>query len=443
LDGDFYNVSANLGIIQVWHKRGGLPMLWVGLKRLACLGGSIVMLLALSSCAWQLPGSQRLCATPTPEQDAGCLNHGKSIGAWQGLRMFDASDGWASTYAAILHTSDGGQHWKNVTPWQTFSSWGHTWTFIDANVAWVLQQRAPDKNLPAQIFRTQDGGRTWRSASLPDTGELAPSRSTDIAASGVFAADGQSGWVAVRGIYYPPDDPDNIQVSFVHVWRTLDGGKQWALALDALPLNTLRQVPPGGSLWVTFPSSQAGFMSEVRPQSILVTSDAGFTWQRQILPPIDQTNISSGTIIMHTPTFLSPSDGIIPVTAIHREDGRFVNVYYVTHDGGANWQPTPPLVLSSLQGTDFITAAHWAVFDENGVLYQTHDGGQTWSQAKVTSSFRRLNGVHFLSPTEAWGIGDNDTYREGFKGAQSDLTVPVRSSDGGITWRAITPYSVA
>src|SRR5262245_58214737 len=46
---------------------------------------------------------------------------GKHIGMWQALRMFDAQHGWASTYRAILVTSDGGAHWQDVTPWQTLS----------------------------------------------------------------------------------------------------------------------------------------------------------------------------------------------------------------------------------------------------------------------------------------------------------------------------------
>jgi photosystem II stability/assembly factor-like uncharacterized protein len=412
------------------------------LMQLVCLCGSIVMLLALSSCSWPAAGAPRLCVTPAAEHDSSCLNHGKAIGAWYDLHMVDPSNGWASTYSAILHTSDGGQHWKSVTPWQLFSPWGHTANYINANVAWVLQQSNSDDHIPAQVFSTHDGGFTWQSASLPDTSATASSTSY-VTAAGVFAADGQDAWAVVRALYYPPHNPDNIQVSFVHFWRSQDGGKHWALALDALPQNTVQQVPPGGYLWVTFPSAQNGFMSEVRPQSLLATSDAGQTWHRQLLPSIDQTDIESGTMLLDTPTYMSPADGILPVTALHgNRDGQFVYVYYVTRDGGAHWQPTPPLILSGSQPTNFITATHWAVLADNGTLYQTYDAGLTWSQVAVKSPFRRLRGVRFLSSTEAWAIADNDTHRGSFKGAESDLTVPARSVDGGITWTAVTPYSV-
>jgi photosystem II stability/assembly factor-like uncharacterized protein len=414
------------------------------LGRILWLGGSLVLMLTLAGCPWQAPASPRLCATPSDAQDTSCLNRGASVGAWYDLRMFDASTGWASTYNALLRTSDGGQHWKAVTPWQTASPWGHTANFVTANVAWVLQQSNPDKHLPVQIFSTQDGGRTWQSASLPDTMATATSGATYITASGVFAADGQTAWAAVRATYSPPTNPDDIQVSFVHFWRTRDGGQQWTLALDTLPQQTPQQIPPGGELWVSFPTLQHGFMSEVQAQSILATTDAGQTWHRQQLPPIDQTATEPGTVLLGAPTFITPSDGILPVTAFHRNgDGQSVNVYYVTHDGGADWQPTPPLVLSGTQPTNFITATHWAVVAENGILYQTQDAGQTWIQTKVSSSFLRLTSVRFLSPTEVWGIGDNDTHRGSFKGAESDLTVPVRSVDGGLTWSPVTPYIVS
>src|SRR2546421_12561390 len=36
-----------------------------------------------------------------------------------GIRMLDKSNGWALTTSSILRTSDGGVHWRNVTPTNT------------------------------------------------------------------------------------------------------------------------------------------------------------------------------------------------------------------------------------------------------------------------------------------------------------------------------------
>src|SRR5271166_651405 len=72
----------------------------------------------------------------------GCApggSSGKHIGMWQAIHMFDAQHGWASTYLAILITSDGGVHWQDVTPWQTLSPWGHSATFLTPLIAWVVQ----------------------------------------------------------------------------------------------------------------------------------------------------------------------------------------------------------------------------------------------------------------------------------------------------------------
>ncbi len=167
---------------------------------------------------------------------------GKPIGAWQTIHMLDPQHGWASTYLAILRTSDGGAHWHDVTPWQERSPWGHGATFLTPLIAWVVQQGNKDDKTPAQVFRTADGGKTWQQADLPDSvSTFTPTSSpyqgdrSDVAVSDVSALDAQRAWVLSTRTFTPSHDPDNFQITYTHVLQTSDGGTTWSVLVPQLP----------------------------------------------------------------------------------------------------------------------------------------------------------------------------------------------------------------
>jgi hypothetical protein len=81
---------------------------------------------------------------------------------------------WAGTDDGLIHvTRDGGKTWKNVTP-PAIDSWskisqidaGH----FDVNTAYVAVNRIRLDDQKPHIFRTTDGGTTWREivSGLPD-----------------------------------------------------------------------------------------------------------------------------------------------------------------------------------------------------------------------------------------------------------------------------------
>jgi photosystem II stability/assembly factor-like uncharacterized protein len=418
------------------------------------IAGVIILMIGLAACAPGKAGAAAkqtdsgYCVTPSPEGDQTCLNQGKHIGVWNDLRMFDKDNGWASTYRSILHTTDGGQHWTDVTPWQTFSSAGHSATFIDAQTAWVVQQDNRDAKIAAQVFATHDSGSTWQTTTLPDAlGSFTPTSSpykgntTYASTSSVLARDGQIGWVAVRVLFYPASNPDNVQVEYTHFWQTTDGGNNWAIKLDSLPNTDKSQLMPGGDLWAVSLDANRDFLSDYTSQSILVTQNGGQTWERQTLPQIDQSDLSPGTLHLVAPKFLNNTDGIMVAYALNKQGG-YTYQYLITHDSGQSWQVTPSFSAQEYGETDFLDSMHWAFIDKDNTLYQTQDAGQSWNKQQAVSPFQQIKTIDYLSLNQAWAIGYSPTDAKTFQGDSDAISAPMKSDDSGIHWTPIVPYTV-
>ena len=73
---------------------------------------------------------------------------------------------WAGTDDGLIHiTKDGGKHWKNITP-STLTSWSKV-SMIDAsrfdnNTAYVAVNRIRCDDMTPHIYKTTDGGTTWK-----------------------------------------------------------------------------------------------------------------------------------------------------------------------------------------------------------------------------------------------------------------------------------------
>jgi photosystem II stability/assembly factor-like uncharacterized protein len=73
---------------------------------------------------------------------------------------------WAGSDDGLIHiTKDGGKHWKNITP-STLTSWSKV-SMIDAsrfdnNTAYVAVNRIRCDDMTPHIYKTSDGGVTWK-----------------------------------------------------------------------------------------------------------------------------------------------------------------------------------------------------------------------------------------------------------------------------------------
>jgi hypothetical protein len=109
---------------------------------------------------------------------------------------------WAGTDDGLIwKTSDGGQHWSNVTP-DGLPAWSKV-TQIDAShhdddTAYVSVSRMRVDDLHPYIFRTHDGGRTWTAigAGLPADAPVNAVREDTKRKGLLFAATERSVWVS-------------------------------------------------------------------------------------------------------------------------------------------------------------------------------------------------------------------------------------------------------
>ncbi len=177
------------------------------------------------------------------------------------LKMFDANNGWAATPTSVLQTTDGGQHWTDVTPvdWEPLpvsptadSSASEdtgitTATFLDMDHAWIVSETLPTSSIPTpnigspvttatttvslppqtfpvSIRATVDGGKTWMDAETFTVKNLAQVYPP-------YFINDSDGWLemAVSGESSASTQSQNKPGGdTVYVVHTTDGGITWA-----------------------------------------------------------------------------------------------------------------------------------------------------------------------------------------------------------------------
>ncbi len=331
------------------------------------------------------------------------------------IRMFDALTGWAKVaqgssgvgargaVASVVRTTDGGIHWRDVTPHAPPEReiWRHGYTvgWITSVSAWVLAAPAPlppdtpQGDARSVLFHTVDGGETWKSVFNSFPGEM------DF----INARDGWS--IARNG----------------DVYRSTDGGETWVKIGSAKF--------PGRKVSMTFLNATTGWItgsSDARDGIyLLVTRNGGHTWQQQRLSLPPQVTPSSS--FRPAPyRFFTPRDGILS-----QADVSYV-VFYVTHDGGTTWTPTTPVTFSQgyYRGGSFADVNHgWVT--EGDTLYVTSNGGRQWTTVRPGSPFTYVGELDFISPQIGWAVGQA-------------LFPPflLKTVDGGHTWAPMN-YTVS
>ena len=214
------------------------------------------------------------------------------------VAMLDASHGWELTSVGIWRTFDGGRTWARITNLPPINyAWGTVASFPSPDVAWVCEQgRArgstpgtigdtrTSSSPPARCFATADGGRTWSTHNVPDSGTTTVGRGRDDSTiDGLTATDGRSAWVIVGTIAtFAGGGEESINLTAVRLLHTLDGGARWASvrAVEALPKAS---VAATGAEWVSLDSTGRLYVSGF-DNGIDRSSDLGRTWQRLAVP---------------------------------------------------------------------------------------------------------------------------------------------------------------
>ena len=376
-------------------------------RRLSMLAAVLVAALLVGSLLLVLARSHRGSTGGTPAKPVGGLSTLLSI------QMIDATTGWALTEHAVLYTSDGAVHWKDVTPAGITLSQSSIADFRTASIASIATPLSDGAS--SQVLHTADGGQTWQQAII----QMPFPRQISF-------PDSQHGWLLAS------TRPPGGAAESVSVFRTADGGKTWTNVATALFADTTPagRLPYGGQKsgmrfldsstgWVT------GTVSLANLAWLYVTHDGGSTWHQQslLIPP----GVPSARLSVLTPTFFSASDGILPV--IYSDlatDSPLATTLYTTHDGGTTWSSTAPLpaVLPLLSFADMQHG--WAT--DGTLLYSTVDGGNHWLKLSPGASFRNIAQLDFVSASVGWAISSTSP-------TASSL---LKTVDGGRSWITIS-----
>jgi photosystem II stability/assembly factor-like uncharacterized protein len=293
------------------------------------------------------------------------------------------------------------------------------------------------------IFRTFDGGETWRDLTPP----VLPSNLGDnsLAAEGAFVSPMQA-WV----VYFPRQAalPD----SKVVVWSTENGGQTWdasqALDLSGIPAEFFI----AGSLG--FLDRQHGWLlvhlgagMSHDYVAIFSTADGGATWQRVADPQSISSLMGCGKTGL---SFTDAQNAWLAGDCPGLMSGLF---FYHSQDGGKNWNqvmlPAPSGTQSDLfsraengcgiLGIPYSSADALVVYlrcqmyeDSNprSWLVSSRDGGMTWSSRGLPAPFGHL---YFLDERNAWLLG---TLAQDNPAGGAEL---FRSTDGGGNWVSVLP----
>ena len=247
--------------------------------------------------------------------------------------MANASEGWqckiAERGAAILHTEDGGKHWKNVSPAEVPTIAKHLpanafpdeiseslkMDAVSARCAWIAI-------LPADVHGiwldcTSDAGRHWTRVVAPFAAEI------------VFLNffDARSGYLLAGGHALGHMDQN--------IYRTDDGGKHWQKRATTKE----RGYYTSGMVFRT--RSEGWLTGSYRSVEfpLFRTTNGARSWHLQKFPiPEDYVGGYANT---YPPIFTGPrkTKGYLPVELVRHnpKPGHHAWVNYESEDGGRTW----------------------------------------------------------------------------------------------------------
>jgi photosystem II stability/assembly factor-like uncharacterized protein len=330
------------------------------------------------------------------------------------VRMLDRSNGWALTDSQILKTSDGGVHWRDVTPANTTIARGSKADFMNTNYAWIAST-APDGTI--NVRRTADGGKHWENSAI-HTGY-----GDDFVQDMPHFLNAKDGWLSIVVTYGMSTGTQNT------IYKTVDGGQHWSKLTDfshivnglyVIGTSTGISLKDPQTIWDTeaaFDHNPFNGASTLDHAVASVSHNGGLTWQRQALPTIPGVK---NAIYTTTPPVFSGQKGLMPVYARTMAGTNYMDIYR-SNDGGAHWYTTDYVSVTA----NMVNASdlqHIYANTATGRVFATTQGGYNWQQISSTGVIGDLDFVN-----NTFGV---------FITATSNQYL-LRTYDGGHNWQRI------
>ena len=291
-------------------------------------------------------------------------------------KVGSTNPGPASTRLSV----DAGRTWRQLTDPRAGAGPGLP-GFLDAQHAWWIDRRpSPDAHTPVTIWRTTDGGRSWRelmASGLPASGFAGQLVFTDPL-HGVLALTPAGGSLSAMATgdggqtWRPGETPQTpFQGTRILSWSILRYGHRLLSWLLAVPDSTLTVVG-------TLVTPQLGSSIDYMP-FVSVSDDSGQTWSRPRAAP----NVVQ-------PAYIGLSPRLDDRGRLVLLDDRRL---WISADGGATWTARlmqapaglrPATLVSAGPRTLYALAANTGPIDivtpgTPLALIRSTDGGAQWS----------------------------------------------------------------
>jgi photosystem II stability/assembly factor-like uncharacterized protein len=296
----------------------------------------------------------------------------------RGLSVVSETVAWASgAKGTVLRTTDGVK-WQAIEVPDAGQLDFRDIHAIDARSALVM---SAGPGAASRIYRTDDGGSTWRLLA------------TNQFAEGFW--DAMAFWDADNGILFG----DPVQGRF-QAYVTSDGGTSWR-QLEAKDLEAREGAgafAASGSCLSVAGARDAWIVSGAAQTSrVFHSSDRGASWQAVALPiPAGAPARGAFSVAFIDPKLGMAAGGDYKEPALAGINGAR------SEDGGASWTPAAILPAGYMSVVTPVPGAP-ASFVAAGLAGSGYslDGGKSWTVLDRTA----VNTVAFASPGTGWAVG--------------------------------------
>jgi photosystem II stability/assembly factor-like uncharacterized protein len=311
----------------------------------------------------------------------------------------------------LYRTEDGGATWKSIMPTFDTASWRILSVFfLDSDRGWALL-RLNDRYV---AYSTVNGGADWSAVDLGTKKDQA-GPSLSVWDGQIFFVNSLEGWID-----FTTSGPHSNSLKS-ELFMTSDGGRTWAAP------ESQGEPPPGQ---IRFISPAEGWLLSRSRTELLVTRDGAKSWQQVSLSPPTSAR-ASGQAIYDLPTFKDSKNGFLPVIYGGSSVQKSVAVLYATVDGGENWKPDRTLAkIGDVPLGDFVSTAmvgsSWIAANtaegKNPTIIQVASGATV--EAHVTPAYFGAQQLSFVSLMRGWVL---------LKGGRL-----LSTTDGGTTWTELS-----
>jgi photosystem II stability/assembly factor-like uncharacterized protein len=297
---------------------------------------------------------------------------------FRGLAAVSHDVAWlAGTSGTVLRTSDGGRHWRNVSP-----AGASTLEFRDIE-AWDSRHAVAltiGTGADSRVFRTSDGGASWQTT---------------------FTNDDANAFYDCLAFFNPRDGlavSDPVDGKF-RLIATHDGGRTWAL------------VSPSG-----MPAAQPGEFGFAASGTCLIASGhdawiaSGGGSSARVYHSRD---LGRHWTVASTPVVVGAAAGIYSLAVSGRHQLEAVGGDYTaptarvdvaasSRDGGAAWRLASQMPGGYRSGVAFVGGRSLVAVGPTGSDV-SRDGGRSWT----TFDTGDFDGVHQARDGAVWASGPN------------------------------------